>query len=52
MVVVGPQEGFGKTTYTGAMSELLRSFGKKVNLDLDNENKSYTLYVDIAECCG
>ena len=50
MVVVGLQEGFGKTTYTGAMSELLRSFGKK---DLDNENKSYyTLHVDIAECCG
>lgn len=36
-VVIG-QPGSGKTIYVGAMSELLRSLGRKVNLDPANEN--------------
>jgi len=49
-VVIGPP-GSGKTTYVGAMSELLRSLGRKVaivNLDPANENMNYTPDVDIA----
>jgi GTPase SAR1 family protein len=50
-VVIGPP-GSGKTTYVGAMSELLRSLGRKVaivNLDPANENMNYTPDVDIAD---
>jgi len=49
-VVIGPP-GSGKTTYVGAMSELLRSLGRKVaivNLDPANENMNYTPDIDIA----
>jgi len=49
-VVIGPP-GSGKTTYVGAMAELLRSLGRKVaivNLDPANENMNYTPDIDIA----
>jgi len=50
-IVIGPP-GSGKTTYVGAMSELLRSLGRKVaivNLDPANENMTYTADVDISD---
>lgn len=50
-LVIGPP-GSGKTTYVGAMAELLRAMGRKVaivNLDPANENMNYTADVDVAE---
>ena len=50
-IVIGPP-GSGKTTYVGAMSELLRSLGRKVaivNLDPANENMTYSAGVDISD---
>lgn len=50
-IVIGPP-GSGKTTYVGAMSELLQSLGRKVaivNLDPANENMTYTAQVDISD---
>jgi len=49
-IVIGPP-GSGKTTYVGAMSELLKSLGRKVaiiNLDPANENMNYTPDVDVS----
>ena len=49
--MIGPP-GSGKTTYVGAMSELLRSLGRKVaivNLDPANENMTYSAGVDISD---
>jgi len=50
-LVIGPP-GSGKTTYVGAMSELLQSLGRKVaivNLDPANENMNYKPAVDISD---
>jgi len=50
-IVIGPP-GSGKTTYVHAMTELLRSLGRKVaivNLDPANENMEYSADVDIGE---
>jgi len=50
-LVIGPP-GSGKTTYVGAMAELLQSLGRKVaivNLDPANENMNYKPTVDISE---
>jgi len=50
-LVIGPP-GSGKTTYVGAMAELLRAMGRKVsivNLDPANENMNYSPAVDVAE---
>lgn len=50
-LVIGPP-GSGKTTYVGAMAELLRAMGRKVaivNLDPANENMNYTADVDVSE---
>lgn len=50
-LVIGPP-GAGKTTYVGAMAELLRALGRKVaivNLDPANENMNYTADVDVAD---
>ena len=50
-IVIGPP-GSGKTTYVGAMAELLRSLGRKVaivNLDPANENMTYTADMDISD---
>ena len=50
-LVIGPP-GSGKTTYVGAMAELLRALGRRVaivNLDPANENMTYTSDVDIAD---
>jgi len=49
-LVIGPP-GSGKTTYVGAMAELLKSLGRSVsivNLDPANENVSYTPDVDVS----
>ena len=49
-IVIGPP-GSGKTTYVGAMSELLKSLGRKVaiiNLDPANENMNYIPDVDVS----
>ena len=50
-LVIGPP-GSGKTTYVGAMAQLLRAMGRKVaivNLDPANENMNYTADVDVSE---
>jgi len=50
-LVIGPP-GSGKTTYVGAMAELLRALGRKVatvNLDPANEIITYSSDVDIAD---
>lgn len=50
-LVIGPP-GSGKTTYVGAMADLLRALGRKVaivNLDPANENMNYKAEVDVAE---
>jgi len=49
-VVIGPP-GSGKTTFVGAMAELLQSLGRKVaivNLDPANENMNYKPEIDIS----
>jgi len=50
-LVIGPP-GAGKTTYVGAMAELLKAMGRKVaivNLDPANEGMNYTAAVDVAD---
>ena len=50
-LVIGPP-GAGKTTYVGAMTQLLRGMGRKVaivNLDPANENMTYQPEVDVAD---
>ena len=50
-LVIGPP-GSGKTTYVGAMAELLRALGRNVaivNLDPANENITYSSYVDVVD---
>jgi len=50
-LVIGPP-GAGKTTYVGAMGELLKAMGRKVaivNLDPANEGMNYTPEVDISD---
>jgi len=50
-LVIGPP-GAGKTTYVGAMTQLLRGMGRKVaivNLDPANENVTYQPEVDVAD---
>ena len=50
-LVIGPP-GAGKTTYVGAMTQMLRGMGRKVaivNLDPANENMTYQPDVDVAD---
>jgi len=50
-LVIGPP-GAGKTTYVGAMTQMLRGMGRKVaivNLDPANENMTYQPEVDVAD---
>ena len=50
-LVIGPP-GAGKTTYVGAMAQMLRGMGRKVaivNLDPANENMTYQPDVDMAD---
>jgi len=50
-LVIGPP-GAGKTTYVGAMTQLLRGMGRKVaivDLDPANENMTYQPEVDVAD---
>ena len=50
-LVIGPP-GAGKTTYVGAMAQMLRGMGRKVaivNLDPANENMTYQPDVDVAD---
>ena len=50
-LVIGPP-GAGKTTYVGAMTQMLRGMGRKVaivNMDPANENMTYQPEVDVAD---